>query len=252
MRQLSAAIAIAAAGMLVVSCGGDKQSSSPSSSSSSASTTATKPPLAQGALAGLLLSPADIDAALGVTGSKSDKSIDALRTDNPADVFPKSYKFPDECLYITGAAEASVYGTSTPTALKGEHDVANLPPGSNDPDPEVTQVVLLYPSADQANAFFTASTQKWPACANRQDTAPADGDTPAITWKVGPVNNANGVLSTTTSISATKNGQVFTQSCQRALTARNNVVIDIESCRKDPGDVAVGVANQIAGKVDKQ
>jgi PknH-like extracellular domain len=252
MRHLSAAAAVAAAGMLVVSCGGSNQSSPSSSSSATTTTTATKPPLAQGALAALLLTPADIDAALGVTGSKSDKPIDALRNDNPADVFPKNYKFPDECLYITGAAESSVYGSSTPTAVKGEHDVANLPPGSNDPDPEVTQVVLLYPSADAAKAFFTTSTQKWPACANRQDTTPADGDTPPITWKVGPVNNANGVLSTTSNISATKNGQTFAQSCQRALTVRNNVVIDVESCRKDPGDVAVNVANQIAGKVDKQ
>ena len=104
----------------------------------------------------------------------------------------------------------------------------------------------------QANAFFTTSTQKWPACANRQDTTPADGDTPPITWKVGPVTNTNGVLSTTSNVSATKNGQTFSQSCQRALTVRNNVVIDTEACRKDPGNVAVNVANQIAGKVDKQ
>ncbi len=44
----------------------------------------------------------------------------------------------------------------------------------------------------------------------------------------------------------------MSQSCQRALTVRNNVVIDTEACRKDPGDAGINVANQIAGKVDKQ
>jgi hypothetical protein len=254
MRQLATAVAVAAVGMLVVSCGGSDKSS-PSSSSAATSTTTTtasKPPLADVTLPNLLLTPADIDAALGVTGSKTDKTIDALKNDNPADVFPKNYKFPDECLYITGAAESSVYAGSGNTAVKGERDTASLPSGSSDPDPEVTQALVLFPSAQQASAFFTTSTQKWPACANRQDTVPADGDSPAITWKVGPVSNTNGVLSTTSTISATKNGQTFAQSCQRALTVRNNVAIDTEACRKDPGDVAVNVANQIAGKVDKQ
>jgi hypothetical protein len=40
--------------------------------------------------------------------------------------------------------------------------------------------------------------------------------------------------------------------CQRALTARNNVVIDVDACRKDIGDSGVSIANQIAQKVDKQ
>lgn len=44
----------------------------------------------------------------------------------------------------------------------------------------------------------------------------------------------------------------MSESCQRALTVRNNVVIDVEACRNDPGNVAVEAANQIAGKVDKQ
>lgn len=253
MRQLTAAVAIAAVGILVVSCGDkDEKKGSPSSSSSStASATPSKTPLAEVSLPNLLLTPPEIDSVLGVTGSKKDKSIDALKTDNPADVFPKSYKFPDECLFIIGAAETSNYSGSGNTAVKGEHDVASAPPGSNDPDPEVTQALVLFPTADQANAFFTTSTQKWPACANRQDTVPAEGDSPAITWKVGPVNNTNGVLSTTSNISATKNGQSFSQNCQRALTVRNNVVIDTEACKQNVGDTAVNVATQIADKVDK-
>jgi hypothetical protein len=253
MRHVSAAIAVAAAGMLVVSCGASKQSS-PSSSSSSATTTttATKPPLAQAALANLLVTPADIDTALGLTGSKTDKTIDALQADQISSHVPKSYKFPDECVYATDAALVPVYANSGNTAVYGEHDVAPAPAGSNDPQPDADQFVVLFPSADQANAFFTSSSQKWPACANRQDTTPADGDTPPITWKVGAVSNTNGVLSVTANVTATKDGQTMSQSCQRALTVRNNVVIDTEACNKDIGNAAVTIASQIAGKVDKQ
>jgi hypothetical protein len=45
---------------------------------------------------------------------------------------------------------------------------------------------------------------------------------------------------------------VTAANCQRALTVRNNVVIDVDACSKDPGDLAVTIANQIGGKVDKQ
>ncbi|MGO9225654.1 sensor domain-containing protein [Mycobacterium sp.] len=250
MRQLRYAFTFAAIGLLVVGCGSSHEGGT--ASSSTTTTTSSKPPLAQAALANLLLTPTQIDSALGVTGTKSDKTIDQLKNDNPADTFPKGYKFPDECLYITGAAEASVYSGSGNTGVHGEHDTAPSPPGPNDPQPEVTQVLVLFPSADQASAFFTTSTQRWPACANRQDTAPGDADAPEIQWKVGAVSNTNGVLSTTTTVTASKNGQSMSQSCQRALTARNNVVIDTEVCRQDPGNVAVNVANQIAGNVDKQ
>jgi hypothetical protein len=44
----------------------------------------------------------------------------------------------------------------------------------------------------------------------------------------------------------------MTQSCQRALTVRNNVVIDTAAYRKDPGNVAVDVAEQIPSNVDTQ
>ena len=37
--------------------------------------------------------------------------------------------------------------------------------------------------------------------------------------------------------------------CGRALTARNNVIVDVNTCRANPADSAVNIANQIAAKV---
>jgi hypothetical protein len=45
---------------------------------------------------------------------------------------------------------------------------------------------------------------------------------------------------------------VLSMGCQRALTVRNNVAIDVSGCRKDPGDLGLKAAGQIAAKVDKQ
>ncbi|OBG70501.1 hypothetical protein A5714_19835 [Mycobacterium sp. E2462] len=250
MRQLAAIAAIAAIAASAAACGDDKQAAPASSSSSTTTTTASKPPLAQPALGGLLLTPPEVDAALGVAGSKTLEPINQPKGDNPTDVFPKSYKFPDDCLFVMGPAEASVYGGSGFTAVQGERDGTSSDPGT----PDVQQTVVLFPSAQQANAFFTSSAQRWPGCSNRGDTVPGEGDNPTVTWKVGPVANNNSVLSATTSLSLSKGDQtMISGTCQRALTVRNNVVVDVEACKTaDIGDTAVNVANQIAGKVDKQ
>ncbi|WP_051465087.1 sensor domain-containing protein [Mycobacterium genavense] len=67
-----------------------------------------------------------------------------------------------------------------------------------------------------------------------------------------PVSNANGILSAPVSVSLTRNGENIVKTCQRVLTVRNNVAIDVVGCRPNPGDVGVDVTNRIAGKVGKQ
>jgi hypothetical protein len=37
--------------------------------------------------------------------------------------------------------------------------------------------------------------------------------------------------------------------CQRALTVRNNVAVDVMACSSGQGDFAVNIARQIANKV---
>jgi hypothetical protein len=251
VRQIATAVALAAIGVLVAACGSDNKSSP---ASSTTTTTTTRPPVAQAALPNLLLTPAEIDSALGLTGTTSKKKIDKLPDDTTDQQWPQGWKFPAECIYAFAPGEATVYAGSGYTAASGEDDSVSLPPGSNDPDPEVTQVVALFPSANEANAFFTASSQRWPACANRQFTTPGDADNPTIDWKVGPFSNANSTLSTTMSATLTKPGSNSTINipCQRALTVRNNIAIDVAGCRNEPADLAVKVVKQIGDKVDKQ
>jgi hypothetical protein len=244
MRQLSAAFAVAVVSTLIVSCGGGNQSGP---ASSSATTTSSKPPVAQAALANLLLTPAEIDSLLGVTGSKSKDKIDKLSSDPP----PTSgaWKFPDECLYILGPVGTPAYAGSGNTAVSGDDDVTSL---NNDQDIELAQALVLFPSAKEANDFFTTSSQRWPACADRQFTMPASPDLPELSWKTGPFSNANGTLRVTVTNTVNFSSPPTIITFQRALTVHNNVAIDIALMRKDPADFGVKVAGQIADKVDKQ
>ncbi|ORB74135.1 sensor domain-containing protein [Mycobacterium scrofulaceum] len=248
MRQLATAMSTAAIGILVAACGGSNGGASGPST-----TTSTRPPVAQAALPGLLLTSAELDSALGATGSKSKEKNDKLKDDAAKQPWPAGWKFPDDCVYAIGPGQAPVYAGSGYTAVSGDDEVASLPPNSNEPDPEVEQVLVLFPTAKEANAFYTTSAQRWPACANRQFTTPAGQDTPETGWQVGPVSNADGTLSTTLTMTILDNGNVLlTMTCQRALTVRNNVAIDVSAVRKDPADLAVKLAGQIAGNVDKR
>ncbi|OMC26501.1 nuclease PIN [Mycobacterium colombiense] len=247
--QLTAAVVVAATAILVAGCGGAKQGDS-ASPSATTTTASSKTPLAQGALPDLMLSPTDIDTVLGANGTSSDPPITTLLEDP---FKREDYTFPAECRYTMHAALASVYADSGSTAVYGYHDQAPAPPSADQLEsPEVYQVVVLFGSPEQASAFFTTSAQRWPACANRQDTVPAADGKPELQWKVGQVSNANGVLSVPVTLTVVRDGATMTVPCQRALTVRNNVVIDVDACRKDVGDRGVGVANQIAAKVDKQ
>jgi PknH-like extracellular domain len=248
MRQLSAAVSAAAVGILIAACG-----SSNDGAAGSSTTTSARPAVAPAALPGFLLTSAEVDSALGVTGSKSKEKSDKLQDDNAKQQWPTGWKFPDDCIYAIGPGQAPVYAGSGYTAVSTDDEVAPPPPGNNEADPEVGQVLVLFPTAKEANAFFTTSAQRWPACANRQFTTPAGPDSPELAWQVGPVSNANGVLSTSLSMTMRDNGNVLmTMTCQRALTIRNNVAIDVGAVRKDPADLAVKLAGQIAGRVDKQ
>lgn len=248
MRQLTAAVAIAAAGILVAGCG--HSSGGDTAVSSSTTTTASpKTPLAKAALADLMLSPDEIDSALGVRGTTSDPPFTALVEEqvNRAD-----FTLPAECKYAIHTASVPQYADSGSTAVYGYHDLAPAPAGADRLEsPGVDQFVVLFATPEQASAYFTASSQRWPACANREGTVPANETDPEIQWKVGPVSNANGVLSAPVTLTVNRNGTNVSTSCQRALTVRRNVVIDVDVCRKDVGDLGINIANQIAGKVDK-
>ena len=64
-------------------------------------------------------------------------------------------------------------------------------------------------------------------------------------WKVGPVSDADGIVSTTRVPEGAANAM-----CQEALSSRDNVVIRVWVCQRDGGDMVVrNVIDAIADKV---
>ncbi len=89
--------------------------------------------------------------------------------------------------------------------------------------------------------------QSWNSCSKRRFSDVAQGQ-PDTVWTVAEVNNDNGTLSTS---QVQEGGDGW--ACQRALTVRNNIAIDIVTCAySQSGSVAIDIATHIAAKVAKQ
>jgi PknH-like extracellular domain len=190
---------------------------------------APAPPVAEGALDGLLLNLDQVNTAMGAAGMTITKTVTAMG-DASANVADKA------CLPLDAPEQAAAYADSGWTAVRGQ----NLQEPGDPHAHLVGQAVVLFSSAHDAGAFFTASAQRWPAC--RQFTHTMAGQ-PDVYDTVGPVSNTNGILSAT----LTHAGSAWT--CQRALTVANNVAIDVTACSHTQSDSAVNIAAQIAAKV---
>ena len=224
MRQPTAALAVAVICVLIAGCG--------STISNAVSTTTTRSmiprPLVERELAGLLLSPEQVNAAMSATGMTVTNTQTSM-SDNSATMAPQ------ECLAIDGAAEAPVYANS---GFRAERDQS-----LNDGDRftrYLKQAVVLFPIVEQAGAFFDASAQQWPACHQYTHTQSESQ------WSVGQISNANGTLSTT---ATQQNASAPGWGCGRALALRNNVIIDVNTCSANPADSALKIAEQIAANV---
>jgi hypothetical protein len=231
MRQLIAAVAVVGICIVTAGCHSQPNQGAKASTTSTTKTKPPPPPVAEAALKGLLLSPEEINAAMGATDMKVTNSRSGM-SDDSATMTPK------ECLAIDGSAQAQVYAGS---GFMAERDqTLGLQEGDNLTH-FVEQAVVLFPTAKQAGEFFTASAQQWPAC---HDYTHVQSRT---RWTVAAVSNTNGVLSTISTLQdAPSTGW---KACGRALAVKNNVIVDVNTCSVDPKTSAVDISSKITAKV---
>ena len=201
-------------------------------------TSTTAPPVAEAALEGLLLSPDQINTAMGATGMTVTETPTAMDESRAAD---------EACRPLVGPLIAQAYAGSGWSASR-EQVLSVHEPGQRWTHTRGDQGVVLFASAHDADAFFTASARQWTACANRQFN---ETGAQLTVWTVGPVSNTNGTLSATATYGGS-NTSVPLTTCPRALTVANNVVIDVSACFSNhsvQSDAAVNIAHQIAAKV---
>jgi hypothetical protein len=113
------------------------------------------------------------------------------------------------------------------------------------PRHEVYQSVVSFPSADAAKDFVTKEGQRWPLCANTSLTTTNPNLAPQ-TWVITGTSQDDEVL---TSVSKREGSGGYT--CQHALTARNNVVVDAEACGWDIGQQGSTIARRIAEQITR-
>jgi hypothetical protein len=185
-------------------------------------------PLVERELAGLLLDPAAIGAAVNAPMIVS--QTDTAMSDDGATMAPP------ECLALDGAAEAPAYADS---GFRAARD-ASLADG-NDFHHYAKQAVVLFPYLEKAADYIAFATHQWQACDHFVHLQTETH------WSVGPVKATADTLDT---VVTQDDSGAPGWACGRSLVQRNNVVIDVNTCGVDPGDSAMVVAKQIADKVD--
>jgi serine/threonine-protein kinase len=206
----------------------------PASASPSTSEAAPATDVPASALKGLLLASAEIP------GNAAGDDV-VLEQDTPHLFDDSATIDAKECLSAWAAAQAPVYAGSGFTGA----DVEVLR-GLNKQQWQagVIQAAVSFPSGAQAQQFVAAQTQQWGGCANRQVAVTPPGAA-AQAWTFAEPKTAD---DTPTLQANLADGG----SCQRALAARGNVVIDVQACHAQPSDQAGAIVAAISAKVPKQ
>lgn len=188
-------------------------------------------------LSAMLLSGKDGSAATGIRGLKVIDTVDHL-FDHTATVSPRS------CLSSYAAAEESTYAATSPQALA----ITML--GDKDDSHRIAEAAVALPTKKDALALLKSASTAWQQCAGKTMTRVSkDGseDTRTFTNGQPQINDEHTVLS----LSMTESDGFST--CERAMAAYHNVVIDVAACGTgDTAGQAVAVVRAIAEKASSQ
>lgn len=192
------------------------------------------PPTTAASLPTLLLSAADVAAATGhdvvVTREVSQPWNDGGHFAAPG------------CLAVTGAAQREAYADTDWTAMHGQ--VLRDPPAAPAWSHYAVQAVTLFPTPQAATDFFAKSRDGWAGCSNRELTY-TQQPAPDQVWSIGSARSEADVLTVSRM-------QLRPQrwSCQRALSVRGAVAVDVEACSLDgPTTSAAAIATAIGERL---
>ena len=191
-------------------------------------------------LPALLLAAPDVGATLGDDDVVLTREVSAPWDDGAH--FGDAGSGNPGCLAIAGAAQRAVYDGTGWTALRGQ--VLREPPTAPTWSHFATQAVVLFPTATAAADFYGRSRTAWTGCSDRElryTQQPA----PDQVWQVGPVSTDRDMLTVTRTQSGPQHW-----SCQRALSVRGAVAVDVEACDAvRPATAAAEIVSAIGERV---
>lgn len=104
---------------------------------------------------------------------------------------------------------------------------------------------VLFPDAQAAGEFCRRAGDAWAGCANRELAVYAQQLAPDQVWQIGPVSSDSNMLTV-----ARTQRSPLQWSCQRALSVRGNVAIDVEACDAGgPTDAAAAITAAIGDRL---
>jgi hypothetical protein len=141
---------------------------------------------------------------------------------------------PPQCVGAIIPADENAYAGSgsRATYVQALHDQSRT---------TVFSAVTTFGTASSAQDLVAAQGPTWATCRSAPIVMDRDHGNPT-TWTVQDVSVHGGIV--TARISAASG-----PTCQRALTSKNNVVIDVTACNANPSNEAVTIASAIANRV---
>jgi hypothetical protein len=191
-----------------------------------------RPPVGAAALDALLLSAGDINSVMGTSAM------------TPNDPFAEMHDYRNllpnlNCLGIWDIGEVAIYGGSGWNTMRGQE---LRQPNTDNWDALVVQAVVSFPSADAAQKFYTASSDRWSKCSNHRVNM-TYGDHPRTAWAFGDLTKTD----TEMTMPVTRGGG--DRSCQRVLAVTSNVIIDVAACSAAITGQAATIVNKIQSKI---
>ncbi|GAB7141446.1 sensor domain-containing protein [Mycobacterium riyadhense] len=224
---LAAVVAIVLVAVFATQGGGGQKPAAKAGGSAAAA------PASSSRIESVLLGADEIGTILGDPNMESSGRGDQLRAQQGTLSNP-------DCLGTFEPLEESLYRPYGPTSVRSEV----LKTAGSDAGHRVVEAAAIFPSAEKARAFVEASAEKWRACANQTVRFSSSGK--AAEWNVGEVT---GGAPTITQVRTLADGSGRT--CQHALSAVDDVVIDVQACGPDITDGAGKIAEQMGNKAKK-
>jgi len=224
MIRICTTAVLAGLGVFAATAGGATAAASPGTPAASGSTTGVN-------LTDMMLSPETVAAVIDAGSMRVAASATAM-ADSSAQVAPA------QCLSAWGPGEQQSYAGSGYTGVKTQV----LATGGADPTHVVNQTVVSFPTSADAEQYLTHTAASWTACANHDiDYTEASGDHKP--WTIGKpsIDTEKTVIEVT---QAAKDGR---SACERAITMKTNIVIDVLACTAgdDPTGQGVSLAETI-------
>lgn len=183
-------------------------------------------------LAGLLLNDEQISAVMGAQLSIGRVSDGGMPTSGGLSKAG--------CLSVLTAAQELTYTDSGHTGLRW----SQARDSAEKVEHYVAQAVASFPSAERAEAFVANSAAQWRLCSDQTVVTVKPQQQP-INWRLA------GVIGVPPKISISESRDDVKWTCQRALRAVQNVVVDATACFVQITDQGRRIGDEIAANVGK-